>query len=137
MLTAVTQKPLFGEEFAYTWEAGTGNTLTSNWLTHKDPTKEIGVWTIFMVGTGAVNLTMKLYYKMGELANVYSPVAHTVSGYINGQTSVQSTWQAASGFESHLHKNSWWTFNPDGFKIILTRASDVEVDLTYAGMKAY
>jgi hypothetical protein len=136
-MAEVTQKPIFGADYAYTWEAGTGNTLSSNWLTHKDPTQEIGVWTLFMVGTGAVNLTMNLYFRMGEGSTIYSPVAHAVGGYINGQTSAQTTWQAANGFEAHLHKNSWWTFNPDGFKLILTRASDVEVDLTYAGMKAF
>ena len=90
-MAEVTQKPIFGDNYDYNWATGVGNTLTSNWLTHKDPTKEIGVWTLFMTGTGTVNLTIKLYFRMGEGSTVYSPVAHTVSGYINGQSATQST----------------------------------------------
>ena len=129
--------PLFSsdkQDFTYTWTAAMADTLTSEVIQILKPRDEIGMWTMFIKGTGSVNLTAALFQALRPV-NI-SPVSHSVTGYTNGDTDLVSTFQAANGFESYLSSHGWWMFNPDGFKIILTRASSVEVVFTFAGVKA-
>jgi hypothetical protein len=128
-------RPVFpGGLFNYTWAAGGGNTLTSPIINIMEKEKEIGYWTLFLVGTGIVDLSIDLYYFLKD--GIYSPVAHIIEGYTNGQASKQTSFQPASGFESPLNTHEWWAYNQDGFKIVITRASDVEVIFTHGSVKA-
>ena len=129
--------PLFSsdkQDFTYTWTAAMDDTLTSEVILISQPREEIGMWSMFLKGTGSVNITVALFQAL-QPVNL-SPVSHAVTGYTNGNTALVGTFQAAGGFESYLSSHGWWMFNPDGFKIILTRASSVEVVFTFAGVKA-
>lgn len=128
-------KPIFsGSVFNYTWATGGGNTLTSPLITIMEKEKEIGNWTLFLAGNGAVNLTIKLYYFLRD--GIYSSVGHVVEAYINGEVEKQSTFLIADGIDAPLNAQDWWLYNPDGFKLVITRASDVQVIFTHGSVKA-
>lgn len=129
--------PLFStnkQDFTYTWTAAAANTLTSEIVQIPRPADEIGMWSMFLKGTGAVNVTVALFQSLKP--TVLSPVSHSIAGYTNGNAAQVTTFQPANGFETYLSAHGWWVFNPGGFKIILTRASSVEVVFSYAGVKA-
>lgn len=121
--------------FTKTWTTAEADTIYTEVVQFRYPEREIGLWGLFMVGTGAVNVTPKLQNVL--TGTTYSPVLHSIKGYKNGNASLVTVFQPADGFESRLeYNNRWWVYNPSGFRIELTRATNTQVIWTYAGVKA-
>ena len=121
--------------FTKTWTTGEADTIYTEPFQVITPQKEVGLWSLFMVGTGSVNLSLQLQSILTP--GTYSPVLHTIQGYTNGNSSLVSSFVPASGFESYINiNNSWWLYNPDGYRLAITRDANTEVVFTFAGVKA-
>jgi hypothetical protein len=123
----------------YTWNTGGGNTLNGDLVYYsmrQSPLKEIGLWSLFIHGTGSVNLTPKLQFCVDAVNETYNPVVITLDGYTNGNSAKVQLFAPASGFICNL--SAWqdeWLY-AEGFRIVLDRASDTQVVFTNGVIKA-
>jgi hypothetical protein len=128
-----------GNADSYTWNTGGGNTLNCALIDYskkKSPHYEVGLWSLFIHGAGAIVMTPKLQFCVDIVNETYSPVIITLDGYTNGTSAKVQAFTPANGFICNL--SAWqdeWLY-ADGFRIVLDRASDTQIVFTNGVIKA-
>lgn len=130
-----TNRPMFSGAYTKTWTTGESDTIYSDRMTVKNTEQEIGLYSLYLAGTGSTTITVKFQYFLKDPAT-YSPVYNLVQGYTNGTSTLVSSFSPANGFEARIDNMAWWRYNQDGFRIVLIRSSSTQVTFTYGGIKA-
>ena len=130
-----TWKPLFDGSYSKTWATSESDTIYSDRITVKNTEEEIGLYSLFIYGTGTVNVSVKLQFYVKD-PEVYSPVYHEVEGFTNGSSSKVTSFDLDDGFDARIDTHTWWMYNPDGFRLVFIRASNVQLTITYGGVRA-
>lgn len=130
-----TRKGMFDGLNTKTWLTSESDTIYSDRMTVKRTDQEIGLYSMFVYGTGSTTITVQFQYFVDDPA-VYSPVYNTVEGYTNGTSATVTSFSPINGFEARIDNQTWWRYNPDGFRIVFIRSSNTEVTFTFAGVKA-
>jgi len=132
------EKPLFDNSFAKTWATSEADEISSTIILPKDFSSDRGLISLFLVSSsGNVVVTPKLSYALNQGGTSMS-YDHGITGYKNGSTTKVSSFNPNSeSFESAIHQQLFYLPCINGFKIKLTRASNVQVVFTYAGIHLF
>jgi len=134
------EKPLFGTSYSYTWTAALADTITSNVILPKDFSNDKGLISLFLIpSSGNVVVTPKLGYCLNQGGTSMS-FYHGIDGYKASDLTQKNTTfnpNSDSGFEAAIHQQLYYLPCLNGFKIQLTRASNVQVVFTYAGVHLF
>ncbi len=133
------EKPLFGDTFSKTWATSEADEISSDLILPKNFSKDKGLISLFIVSSsGNVTVTPELSYALNQGGTSMS-FDHGLSGYKTGggETRVSTFNPNSESFECAIHQQLFYLPCVNGFKIKLTRASNVEVIFTYAGIHLF